>query len=430
MKNRTVPLLLVLACTATGSTTAAAAEAETAATTSGAAVATPAAVADGMVVPAPRIELTLPDALARAEASPEFVVAQAARTVAENAIAVTQRPLAPTLNTSTHSVTARLGLSLAVPIRYGGQRGSALDVVRAERDAVTAETAAALDRAREQVTAAWFRLAANQELEALATARVTRLDRTSAAVKDLFDAGRVPRVDLVKAQAEAATFRAEVFSASAERRAASAQLAILIGAPAVSEIVAGGERPAPGSVPDLSVLLSRAATAADRRAGEARGRAAAARVRRARREGLPALTLEGGADFDDPTQEGTDKHLSLGLTIPLGARASIAVATAELSRAEAERARLLKSVEADVVATWYRVEGSRRKLEVLERSTLPASKESAELAGVAYREGRLDLLRLLESERALLDVEANRIETWVLWGTQRASLERLVGGTF
>jgi outer membrane protein TolC len=178
------------------------------------------------------------------------------------------------------------------------------------------------------------------------------------------------------------------------------------------------------------VLLSKAATAADPRAGEARGRAATARVRRARREGLPALTLEGGADFDDPTQEGTDKHLSLGLTIPLGARASIAVATAELSRAEAERARLLKSVEADVVATWYRMEGSRRKLEVLERSTLPASKESAELAGVAYREGRLDLLRLLESERALLDVEANRIETWVLWGTQRASLERLVGGTF
>ena len=377
---------------------------------------------------ASRIEMTLAESLSRAEASPDLVIARAVQAVAERSIGVVQAPLSPALTTSTHSVTARLGLSLAVPIRWGGQRSTALEAVRADRDAATALVGAAANRAREEVTAAWFRLAANEEIEKLALARVERIERTAAAVKDLFDAGRVPRVDAVKTQTEVATARAEVFSASAERRAASAALAFLIGAPPASDIIATGERPAPGRAPELSTLLAKAATSFELQAAEARGRAAAARVRKSKSDGLPALTLEGGADFQDPTQVGTDKHVSLGLSIPIGSRAIVSVSNAEMDRDAAERARLLKSVESEVVATWNRLEAARQRLEVLERSTIPTSLEAAELGRVAYREGRFDLLRLLESERALLDAQASRIETWLVWGTQRASLERLVGG--
>lgn len=385
--------------------------------------AAPTAVAD-----VSRVEMTLADALSRAEASPDLVIARTAQAVAERSIAVIQFPQAPALTTSTHSVTARLGLSLAVPIRWGGQRSAALDVVRAERDAAVAAAGAAANRAREEVTTAWFRLAADEELEKLALARVERLERTAGAVKDLFDAGRVPRVDVVKTQAEVGTARAEVFSASAERRAASSALAFLVGAAPASDIVATGERPAPARVPELSTLLAKAVTSFELQAAEARGRAAAARVRKAKREGLPALTLEGGADLHDPTQEGTDKHVSLGLTIPIGSHAVVNVSNAEMDRDAAERAKLLSSIESEVVATWHRLEAARQRLEVLERSTMPAALEAAELGRIAYREGRFDLLRLLESERALLDVQTSRIDAWLVWGTQRASLERLVGG--
>lgn len=375
-----------------------------------------------------RVEMSFKEALERAESAPDVVVARAAQAVAESAIAVAKAPAAPTFNASHHTVTARLGFSLSVPLRWAGQRGAAVDVARAERDAALFDAGAVVDKAREAVTAAWFRLAADEELEKLSAARVERLDRTHGAVKELFDAGRVPRVDLVKADAELATARAEVFGASAERRASSAALAFLLGYPPTDAIVASGERPQPAPVPALAALLVRAEGSAELRAAEARGRAAAARVKKARREGFPALTLEGGADFHDPTQEGTDKHLSLGLTIPIGAGATVGVSRAELEKDAAERAKLLASIESEVVQTWHRVEAARLKLEALDTSTLPATREAAELARVAYREGRLDLLRLIESERALLDVEATRIGSWATWGTERASLERLVGG--
>ena len=376
----------------------------------------------------PRIEMTLAEALGRAESSPDVIIARSAQAAAESAIAVVRVPRPPTFTASTHSVTARLGLSLAVPLRWGGQRGTAVDVARAERDAAVADSSAAVDRAREAVTVAWLRLEADEELELLARARVDRLERTASAVRDLFDAGRVPRVDVVRAAAEAASARADVFTASAERRAASAALAFLIGFPPQTEIRASGERPAPAPLPELPALLAKASSSAELRAADARGRAAAGRVQRAKREGLPALTLEGGADIDDPTQEGTDKHLSLGLTIPVGSRAAVLVSSAEAERAAADRARLVRSVEVEVVTTWNRAEASRQRLEVLDGSTIPAAREAAELSRIAYQEGRLDLLRLLESERTLADIRANRIETWVLWGSQRASLERLVGG--
>ena len=313
-------------------------------------------------------------------------------------------------------------------MRWGGQRGTALDVARAERDAAAAETASASDRSREAATAAWFRLAGDEELEKIARARSARLERTADAVKALFDAGRVPRLDVVRTQAEAASAKADVLTAAAERRAAAAGLAYLVGEAPGTDLAAAGERPAPEPLPDLASLESRASGAADLRAAEARGRAADARIERARREGLPALTLEGGVDVDDPTLPGTDKHVSLGLTVPVGARAAVAVTSAERERAAAERARLVRSIEAEIVATWNRTEAARQRLAALDGATLPSAREAAELAGIAYREGRLDLLRLLESERALLDAGVSRVETWVLWGTERASLERLVGG--
>jgi cobalt-zinc-cadmium efflux system outer membrane protein len=375
-----------------------------------------------------RTELTLREALTRAEAAPDVVVARAAQAVAERGIEVVRAPGSPTLTTGTHTEVAHLTLALAVPLRWGGQRGTALDVARAERDAAAADTAAAADRARETVTAAWFRLAANEELERIASARVVRLERTAAAVKDLYEAGRVPRLDVVRTQAEAASARADVFTAAAERRAAAAALAFLVGVEPGTDLAAAGERPAPAPLPDLASLQARAANAADVRAAEARGRAAESRIEKARRGGLPALTLEGGVDVNDPTVEGTDKHVSLGLTIPVGARATIAVTSAERERAAAERSRLVRSLEAEIVAAWNRTEAARQRLEALDAATLPAAREAAELADIAYRAGRLDLLRLLESERALLDSGVAREETWVFWGTERASLERFVGG--
>lgn len=387
------------------------------------------AVAEGPAsLPPPRVEMTFAEAIARAEASPDLVVARAVQAVAERSIDVVSAPLAPGLTAASHSVTASLALSLSVPIRWGGQRGAALDVARSERDAAAAETGAAAGRAREEAAAAWIRLAAQADLERLAAARVERLERTAGAVQQLFDAGRVARVDLAKAKAEVASARADVFTVAAERRAAGAALAFLVGLPPDAEVVAAGDRPTPVRLAELPALLARVPGTPELRAADARGRASEARIRRAKREGLPALTLEGGADFNDPTVEGTDKHLALGLSIPVGARAVLGVSSAERDRDAAERARLLRSIEAEVVATWGRLEASRRRLEALQSSTIPAAREAAELAGVAYREGRSDLLRLLESERALGDVEAGRVEAWAAWGTQHASLERLVGG--
>ncbi len=372
--------------------------------------------------------ITLEAALSRAAAAPDVVVARAAQAIAERGVDAVKAPGAPTLTGATHTEVARLALALSVPVRWGGQRGSALDVARAERDAAVADTAAASDRAREAVTAAWFRLAGDEELERLAVARSDRLERTAAAVKDLFEAGRVPRLDVVRTRAEAASAKADVLTAAAERRVAAASLSFLVGEEPSADLAAAGERPAPLPLPALGSLQSRAATAAEVRAAEARGRAADARIEKAKREGLPALTLEGGVDYDDPTVEGTDKHVGLGLTIPIGAHATVAVTSAERERAAAERARLVRSIEAEIVGTWNRTEAARQRLEALDAATLPAAREAAELAAIAYRAGRLDLLRLLESERALLAAGVSRVETWVLWGTERASLERLVGG--
>jgi outer membrane protein TolC len=61
----------------------------------------------------------------------------------------------------------------------------------------------------------------------------------------------------------------------------------------------------------------------------------------------------------------------------------------------------------------------------LDEIALPAASEAAELTRIAYQEGRLDLFRLLDAERALADAERDHADAYREWGVAFADLLRL-----
>src|SRR5436190_2077401 len=149
-------------------------------------------------------------------------------------------------------------------------------------------------------------------------------------VATLLGAGRATRLDDSPARAEAALASAEGESAEQLRAAAAASLDLLLGRPAGEVLATAGEAPRPAPGGSLEEVRARAlARSAEARAAEARVGAAEARLALARKQRLPALALEAGADIHDPTQEGTDSFAGVTVTLAQGGAARERVAQAE-----------------------------------------------------------------------------------------------------
>ena len=373
---------------------------------------------------APR-RVSLADALAAAARLPENAAAEAGERAAGARVRVAGALGEPGVSILTNSVTAResAALSLPLPVTRGPRVTAAqADVALAARSRaqVGAET-------RRRVRVAWFALAAAEERARAATERAARAERNTAGVEALFDANRVARIDLVRARAEQALARAGSESAVQAQAASAAGLGLLIGLGADGDLQTTGPVE-PGPEPDLAAYLERAAKGSPAiLAQEAQAAAAAARSDLARREKWPSMALNAGADFNDPTQPGTNKWIGLGFGIPLGKSAAADAAAAERDR-EAAGLQVEQRLAADAAQTaWRAARSARLRFEAVDTDAVPAAREAMELTRLAYKEGRADLFRVLDAERALDEALTVRADALEAWGQAFAELKALEG---
>jgi outer membrane protein TolC len=368
--------------------------------------------------------VTLEEAVARADAAPEIVAARASEQAAKAAVRVART--LPDLETSftTNSVNARLSASVLVPLPWPA-RGPRVEAATAGLSTAGRARDETRASARRELRVAWFALAAAEDRAGAASDRETRARRNAEAVSALFAEGRVARLEEVRAGAEAALALAERGSAEEVRRAAGAALAALMGLESGTTVVTAGPRP----VPEPEATLEEAVAWARESSPEVRlqaaaGEAAAAQWRLARRLRVPSLGINAGADLDDPTQPGTNKFVGLSLGIPIAGTASEAVAAGERDRQAALLEGARRAAAVAVETAWGEARAARLRFEAIDRDVLPAARQTADLTRLAYREGKVDVFRLLDAERLLSEAEVDRADAYQSWGTAHADLIR------
>ena len=142
---------------------------------------------------------------------------------------------------------------------------------------------------------------------------------------------------------------------------------------------------------------------------------------------FPGLTVEAGADRNDPTQPGTDRTIGVNLTVPLGAGPALAIARGERDRAVALRDQSKREIADAVELAWRTAEAARTRYEAISKDALPAARQAADLAQVAYREGRSDIFRVLDAERALAEARTALADAYLAWGAAHADLLTAIG---
>jgi cobalt-zinc-cadmium efflux system outer membrane protein len=247
--------------------------------------------------------------------------------------------------------------------------------------------------------------------------------------QEKFDEGSGPRLDVVRTRADRARAVAEAEAAGPAITAAAARLAVSIGADASEPLVASGTADNPALIPVLDSLAAklndhpalirdRAQVSAAERHGDAE--------RRAR---WPTLTPQLTVNVADPTLPGTDFIFGLSLDLPIlnQRQGPIAKADAQRRLAEASLEQDQRKLRADLVDAYRRAEAAAKRLSALRDEVLPSMKEAYQMTDEGFRSGRIDLLHVLDAQRAYLDARLSEVDADAAYNRAAADVERAAG---
>ena len=314
--------------------------------------------------------------------------------------------------------------SLALPLELGGKRSARVAVASSQQDRAIIERAIAEADLRFAVTRAYAdALASDKRLaNAREQLRITNEGLRAADVR--VRAGRaspieVQRADVTRINAAAALERAE-------RAAEVARFTLgqRIGQPAAAPLdrawfdrVDG--RYGPIQPIDPAGTLALAAANADLAT-------ASAKVRLARAQRVPDLTLSAGARRLEATND-TAAVFSLSVPLPLfnNGKAAVDQASAERLRAEAQRRATQQDVAQAIAGAQAEAANAATSASTATGPALAAAEEAARIARIGYREGKFGQLDLLDAERTLAETRASAIEALLAYHIAQAQLERL-----
>ena len=359
----------------------------------------------------------------------DVIIAERRVDVARGEVGVAGTLANPSVSVLTARQTAQLGVGLTVPLPLFGQRGTAVAAARADLDVAGFEVEVSRNDARWNATVAWFDLWEAQQRAGVLALAAEESSRLLAIAKQRFDAGSAPRLDVVRATADDSRAHAEAVSARAAILSAGARLAPWLGEPSEGPIAAEGQGGFVPTLPAIGTLIEGAANHPILVRDRGESAAAEAHVRAEQRQRWPVINGEITVNYGDPTLPGTDVIGGAAFDLPVLSLRGGAIARARAQQAVAEATAVAdaRRLFADLRDAYHRAEGGIERARALRESVLPAIEEARKMTEEGYRAGRVDLLRLLEAQRAVLDTRLAMAEATATLGRALADLERATG---
>ncbi|MCC6494416.1 MAG: TolC family protein [Pirellulales bacterium] len=324
-------------------------------------------------------------------------------------------------------------LEASQKIPWPGKRYIRGDIARAEANAAYFEAGEQRLRIAEATRLAFYQyFLSHRQLAVLSESTGLLQDFREIAVSR-YEASAVEQQDVLLADLELAELKRRQLELTRQEGVARARINTLLLAPP------DGALPAPpDTLPADETLIAadelRAIALAQRpdlAAQAARIRSERYAVELAYKEFYP--DLEVVARYDAFWQEQPLRPMvGMNLNVPLNKRKRFAAASEARARVAKEQADFdAKTVEIayEVEQTYRRVEESQQTLNVYRTSILPTARHSIDAARASYLAGRLDFLRLIESQRQLLSLQDEYYGAVAEYRQRLAELERLVGAS-
>lgn len=390
-----------------------------------------AAVADRAPIP----PLTLDDAVALAGGSaPAADAAKAGIESARAAQAIAGLRPNPSVQSQVENIVgsgpyggfsqAEVTVGLNIPIELGGKRSARIAVADAQTNRAMLVAAIAQSDIRLQVTSLYVEAVATERRLATAADQLLIARAAFHAAKVRVQAGRASpleeqRADVARITAEVALERQQRLAEAARRN-----LQRRIGRPIPGPLDTGmlDRLPVSTSGPHDTTgagTLTLAAADADVAIADAG-------VGVARSQRMPDVTVGPAFRRLEATND-TAAVFSLSVPIPLfnAGHAAVAQASAERTRAEAQRRATALDVEQAITDAQAESDNAATTARAASGPALAAAQEAARIARIGYREGKFGQLDLRDAERTLAETRIAAIDALAAYQNAKARLERL-----
>ena len=378
----------------------------------------------------PAAALSYRAALSRAlSANPRIIAARLRRPIGIASRDVAAERLNPEVRVEASKETPKEGYTLAVPLELGGKRARRIAVADAviatgdaELNVTIAEVQADLRRAFIARVIAENRLTLLIDMQMLA-------QRARDAAQARFDAGGVPRLEVVQAQLALADAENQATAArgtvDATRATLNAVLALPLDAPTPIDTSLDIE-------PALSVetVVARARQssaellAIDRRIDEQRARVALAHALR-----TPDVTPEAALTRRAQPEFDTGWRAAIAVSIPVFTThaAGVRVEDATLAQLTSEREATAARISGEVTAAAAVAESQRLQFVRYRDEIVPQALELERMAEDAYRLGQTNIAAYLQAVQSSRDVRLRSIQAAADLQNAIADLERAIG---
>lgn len=282
--------------------------------------------------------------------------------------------------------------------------------------------------------------AAGQDYDAVLLAERHRRDITEAdsLARDFlkktearFNAGTVPRLDVIKAQVDVAQSTNDLIANARDVANARAALNRMLGRPLGSAIVLADSLAVPPPLPDLDAVEQKALQVRPELTDlDAQRRAAQLNATLVREQSiLPDITLSASRDFK--SDQGTLYSAGLAFPVPLffwqHTHGDFAETQHRIRELDAAYRDARAAVGQDVRTSYATADAAMRQVIYIRDQLLPSTREAYRVATVSYGLGGLSALDVLDARRSLLDAENQYAEALAAANSARADLERAAG---
>jgi outer membrane protein len=336
--------------------------------------------------------------------------------------------------TSMYTREGFAGLTARQLLYDGGRSKSARDVAARGVDAQREGLAAVRDETIMRVTETFYRALATAELVRVALDAVNRDQAFEAMAAELFRAGKVTRLDALKAAS--AHVEAERALTTARETAALAivQLAQTMGLDGHAGLVPRGALPTDLAEPPLGddAIAATMAQSPDLRRSAYVLEQSRTSLQLARGGNSPAIALQGGYGFRARDVGGGRPEWLVGFTVNWslvdGGALSAQVSKAQARVAQAEEAR--RELELDISAQVYGALAAWRIALSDARAAarlVETGREALSAADALYRSGKATALDVLIAQSDLARAEGAQVTAATAYALARAQLARLTG---
>ncbi|MFL6192539.1 MAG: TolC family protein [Thermoanaerobaculia bacterium] len=376
------------------------------------------------------VPLTLDEALAAAlSASPALAAARLGREEARARRDIARLRPNPDVTFEETNDLPRDAAAVAFPIERGGKRRRRIEVAEAQARSGEGEIARLTVEIRNQVRRAYFVLAGAQR-RAAETAELQRLaENARDAARARFEAGDVPRLDVLQAELSAIQAASETDRARGLLAGARSDLNALLGRPLDRQVMVSTGLDA-GTVPPLDAAVRLAlASSAELSVLDLGIAGQQAQVELARAEGVPNLTAEAGVLHHAPPDFDWGWRSALTFTLPIFTRGreQVRLEEATLARLRAEREAAAARLRGEVSSSAAAAEVQRQALLRYLDEILPRAAEVERMAEDSYRSGQTNLAALLQSLQTVHDLRLQAVQAGIDYQTALADLERAMG---